>query len=76
MALSDVTVFGDYANDIPVFQAAGWAVAVANAQEAVKRHADEVIGHHEEDSVVRYLRNHWTGPGDSQGTRPPRVSTT
>ena len=56
---------------------APWGVRIERAlKEAVKRHADEVIGHHEEDSVVRYLRNHWTGPGDSQGARPPRVSTT
>lgn len=54
-----VVVFGDNINDIKMFQAADHAVAVANAIEPVKRHAHEVIGHHRDDSVVKYLQAQW-----------------
>ncbi len=59
--LADVTVFGDDTNDIPMFETAGRAVAVENAVAELKRCADEVIGPHESDSVVEYLRQHWPG---------------
>lgn len=51
----DVVVFGDHLNDIGMFRKAGRGVAVANAHEALKRIADEVIGSNEEDAVVRYV---------------------
>jgi len=54
--LSRVTVFGDQVNDLPMFNVAGWAVAVGNASVAVREAADEVIGNHEQASVVRYLQ--------------------
>lgn len=50
-----VTVFGDQSNDLPMFQAFSHAVAVENAIPEIKQHADEVIGHHAEDSVALYL---------------------
>lgn len=50
-----VTVFGDQANDLPMFQAFSHAIAVENAIPEIKQHADEVIGHHAEDSVASYL---------------------
>ena len=53
--LENLTVFGDERNDIPMFQIAGRAVAVANAHRDVKACAHELIGDHEEDSVVAYL---------------------
>lgn len=53
--LADITVFGDAANDIPMFRAAGRSVAVENAEPDVKALADLVIGHHTSDSVARYL---------------------
>jgi hypothetical protein len=52
---SALTVFGDERNDIPMFQIAGKAVAVGNAHRALKAHAHEIIGDHEQDSVVGYL---------------------
>ena len=51
-----VVVFGDHDNDVTMFELAGRAVAVENATEKLKRHADEVIGTNEKDSVVDYLR--------------------
>jgi|LSQX01.3.fsa_nt_gb hydroxymethylpyrimidine pyrophosphatase-like HAD family hydrolase len=50
-----LVVFGDHNNDIKMFQAADWAVAVANATPELKRYACEIIGSNEEDSVVKYL---------------------
>jgi len=37
VALADVAAFGDAANDIPMLEAVGHPVAMANAEEAVKR---------------------------------------
>ncbi len=54
---SRLVVFGDQMNDLKMFQLADHAVAVANAVSELKEHADEVIGHHTEGSVVRYLQN-------------------
>ncbi len=59
VALENVTVFGDHVNDIPMFAVAGHAVAMANAEEEAKRHAHEIIGSNEGDSVVKYLRAAW-----------------
>lgn len=53
--LGATTVFGDEANDIPMFEVAGRGVAVQNAIAELKRMAHEVIGPHHEDSVIRYL---------------------
>lgn len=53
--MGNVVVFGDHINDIRMFQTAGRAVAVANAQEPLKEHADEIIASNEEDAVVKYL---------------------
>ena len=55
----ELIVFGDQINDIKMFRIAARAVAVANAHPDVKRHATHVIGSNEEDSVVKYIRDHW-----------------
>ncbi len=54
----DTVVFGDNLNDIKMFETSLWAVAVANAIDDVKQHANEVIGSNEDDSVVKYMSNH------------------
>ena len=55
--LSLLTVFGDNFNDIGMFELAGVAVAVANAQEEVKRLADIILPHtNDEDAVANYLK--------------------
>ena len=53
--LDQTTVFGDEINDVPMFQIAGRAIAVQNAIAEIKQLAHEVIGPHDEDSVVKYL---------------------
>ena len=53
---SDLTVFGDNLNDLGMFQLARTAVAVANAHDELKRHADVVLERtNDEDGVAHYL---------------------
>ncbi|MDR6226697.1 HAD family hydrolase [Desmospora profundinema] len=58
LSRKELTVFGDQANDLPMFRLAGRAIAVSNAWEPLKKAATHVIGHHRDDSVVRYLVKH------------------
>lgn len=58
---SEVVVFGDQGNDLKMFQRADRAIAVGNATDELKRHADLIIGPNEEDSVVSFLRTDWAG---------------
>lgn len=53
--LPQVTVFGDYLNDLDMFRIAGKAIAMGNALPEVKEAAHEVIGKNSSQSVVRYL---------------------
>jgi hydroxymethylpyrimidine pyrophosphatase-like HAD family hydrolase len=52
---SEVVAFGDNNNDIDMLRWAGHGVAVANATDAVRLNADEVIGHHDHDSVAEAI---------------------
>lgn len=55
--LSRLTVFGDNFNDVGMFELAGISVAVANAQEGVKKLADIILPHtNDEDAVAKYLK--------------------
>lgn len=55
--LEKLTVFGDNFNDIGMFELAGISVAVANAQEGVKKAAKIVLPHtNDEDAVAKYLK--------------------
>jgi 5-amino-6-(5-phospho-D-ribitylamino)uracil phosphatase len=55
--LSQVTVFGDYLNDLDMFQVAGHSIAVGNAQPEVKAQANEIIGTNNEGAVIDYLES-------------------
>ncbi len=56
--LKKLTVFGDNFNDIGMFALAGTSVAVANAQEGVKKAAKIVLPHtNDEDAVANYLKS-------------------
>jgi 5-amino-6-(5-phospho-D-ribitylamino)uracil phosphatase len=61
--LSDrpLVVFGDEVNDLKLFDIASESVAVANAGPHIRSRAKHVIGSNEEDSVVKFIRNHWSG---------------
>ena len=55
--LNKLTVFGDNYNDIGMFALANISVAVANAQEGVKKRANVVLPHtNDEDGVANYLK--------------------
>lgn len=51
-----LVVFGDHINDLKMFQSADHAIAVSNAVKELRNHAHEVIGSHDEGSVVEYLK--------------------
>jgi len=54
--LNNLTVFGDNFNDIGMFELAGTSVAMDNAQIEVKKLADIVLPHtNDEDGVAKYL---------------------
>lgn len=56
--LGEVLAVGDAVNDVPMLEAAGVAVAVANAQPAAKAVADWVAPSNNDDGVVAALRHY------------------
>lgn len=52
-----VVVFGDALNDLPMFEAADEAYAVANAADELKQAATGIIGSNEQDGVANWLLN-------------------
>ena len=50
-----IAAFGDSVNDIPLFETADERYAVANADERLKRLADEVIASNDSDGVAKKL---------------------
>ncbi|PID47397.1 MAG: haloacid dehalogenase [Proteobacteria bacterium] len=54
-----VICFGDSDNDISMFEVADEAYATANALDELKAMSTEVIGHHDEDGVARFLRKYY-----------------
>ena len=50
-----IVAFGDNLNDIPLFEIADEAYAVANAHDELKSVATGVIGHNDDDAVARFL---------------------
>ena len=54
--MEDVYVFGDGLNDIEMFKCAGTAVAMGNALPEVKKHADIITTHVDEDGVWNGLK--------------------
>ena len=63
LGFDKVMVFGDGENDLSMFEVADESYAPANGQAAVKSKATEIIGHHNEDGVARFLRKRFSlGP--------------
>ena len=50
-----IVSFGDGVNDIELFKASDECYAVENADESLKEIATKVIGHHNSDSVIKWL---------------------
>lgn len=56
LGYDEIIVFGDGENDLSMFQVASESYAPANADSEIKSAATDVIGHHDEDGVARFLR--------------------
>lgn len=56
----EVIAFGDGDNDISLFEFATESYAMDNADEELKDIATQVIGHHNEDGVARFLRDRFS----------------
>jgi Cof subfamily protein (haloacid dehalogenase superfamily) len=55
MSIDDVIAFGDNYNDVEMLERVGWGVAVMNANDLVKRVADEITASNKEDGVAKIL---------------------
>ncbi len=55
LRVDQVVCFGDNHNDIPMFEVADAAVAMANAQDDIKAKADFLTLSNEEDGVIEYI---------------------
>ncbi|QIB33987.1 HAD family hydrolase [Ancylobacter pratisalsi] len=55
--LDEVAVIGDMANDLPMFDNAGLAIAMGNATDAVKALADKVTTTNAEDGVAHAIEH-------------------
>jgi Cof subfamily protein (haloacid dehalogenase superfamily) len=60
LGIERVICFGDSDNDLSMFAAADEAYAPDNAKDEVKAAATEVIGHHDEDGIARFLRQRFS----------------
>jgi Cof subfamily protein (haloacid dehalogenase superfamily) len=59
VSANEVVAFGDMPNDLPMLTWAGQAVAVANADPAVRDVADQVTPSNDEDGVAVYLERYF-----------------
>jgi 5-amino-6-(5-phospho-D-ribitylamino)uracil phosphatase len=57
--LNKTMVFGDYLNDLDMFQVAGYSVAMENALSEVKESADQIIGPNSQGAVLNFLESIW-----------------
>ena len=60
LGVERVICFGDSDNDLSMFEIAHEAYAPRNALDVVKDAATEVIGHHDEDGIARFLRDRFS----------------
>jgi hydroxymethylpyrimidine pyrophosphatase-like HAD family hydrolase len=58
---SEILVLGDMENDIEMFRKAGFAVAMGNATDAVKREAQAITLSNEEDGFAVAIERHVFG---------------
>lgn len=56
LGLERVICFGDSDNDLSMFEAADESYAPENANDTIKSAATEIIGHHDEEGIARFLR--------------------
>jgi len=58
LSMQDVVAFGDNFNDISMLQAAGIGVAMGNAADEVKAHANVVIGDNTTNTIAEFIYTH------------------
>jgi len=58
LSMQDVGAFSDNFNDISMLQAAGMGVAMGNAADEVKAHANVVIGDNTTDTIAEFIYTH------------------
>lgn len=59
ISVEEVCVFGDYKNDIPMFEAAGLSAAMGNADESVKARASFITKTNDEDGVAAAIEKYF-----------------
>jgi hydroxymethylpyrimidine pyrophosphatase-like HAD family hydrolase len=57
---------GDGSNDLPLFESVGLKVAMGNASNTLKDHADYVTGSVNEDGLVQVIEEFITNPGEGK----------
>lgn len=57
ISTEDIIAFGDAQNDIPMFEVAGYAVAMGNARDELKKIADKITATNDEDGIARALED-------------------
>ncbi len=58
-----VAVIGDMSNDIPMFQSGAFSIAMGQASEAVRKHADVVTASSEEEGFSQAMERYVLGEG-------------
>ena len=58
MTMKDVMAFGDNHNDISMLSAAGLGVAMGNAADEVKAHADLIIPDNTQPGIAQAIHRH------------------
>ena len=61
LSKKEICVIGDYHNDIPMFEAAGFSVAMGNGDEEVKSRATVVTGTNDENGVAEAIKRYILG---------------
>lgn len=56
LGFENIVAFGDGENDLSMFEVADEAYAPSNADDDIKSIANDIIGHHDDDGVARFLR--------------------
>ncbi len=56
--MEDVMALGDELNDLPMIKAAGWGIAMGNADESVKKSARFITDDYEADGVAKAIRRY------------------
>ena len=59
ISLDNTVVFGDYLNDLDMFNIAGHSIAMGNSLQEIKDSANEIIESNAQGAVLNYLESIW-----------------